>query len=466
MTHSKNEWWIQGSDLHIGDTINLEEDGITMTSFRHSYEKINDLKLFTHEDYPEYCLIYSSSFPMLDIWKYNIRHDAVPGTSYTKFIKLPLMDVYHGERIVSCPYSPETIVYQKDCFIINWSNTNQSTFEISSKSFINETLPIRKTSDYNIEDLITLYSPCNKFYIKYAKEFEFVDVFNEQDEFLFRLKHNTYKSYYCCNIIEFVNDRILINDEHGSFGIYDMSGNLCHNICGGDEFYTNKFRIKEDDGKEYLVVYGFIWSPVNFMSIYDLNKMMIDKSYAPDQYWEKDTHDLQYPTEFIDNKVCYGMTPTDFKEFMIDKKEKKIIAKQELLNTRWNEENILKIILNEYHIDETIKNKILAYKEFPIITCFGGNSGCEFKEHADNLILKKVNENSNKRILDLIARLVFRDDYEKWSLNGSQLKEVNLIFTIDNILKMHIIIPMIKLENKDAYWFPENDENVIINFSC
>jgi len=332
---------------------------------------------------------------------------------------------------------------------------------MSSESFINEALPVQKASVYNIENEIIIHSPCGKYNIKYAKDFEFVYVFNDRDEFIFRLNHNTYKSHYCCNIIEFVKDEIVINDEHSSLGIYDMQGKLRYNVCGFDDFYTQKFRVTDDD-TDYLVLYGFIWSPVHFMSIYDLNKMVVDESYEPDRYWEKDTRDLGVTVTSIDNKVCYGMTPSVFKSFMIDKKNKEVIEKQELLNTRWTEDNILKIIVNDYPVDETIKNKILSSIDCPNITCFGGKSGSEFKEHAENIILKSVN---NRKIIDFIARIIICDDYTKYSSNGTDLKEVNLIFTIDDILKIHIIIPMTKIAQKDTYWFPENDEHVVINFT-
>jgi hypothetical protein len=463
MSHARNEWWLEDSELHIGDTIILEDDGITIPSFRHSYETINDLKLFTHE---EYCIVYSTSYPMLDIWKYKVGNGTVAGTTYTKTLKMPAMDLYHAERIVSRPYTPVEIEYRNNSFIISWSHDHhQSTFDISSECFTNEAFPAKKASDFKIENEIIIHSPCGKYYIKHSKEVrEGVYIFNSQDDFLFDLKHNTYQSHYCCNIIEFVADKIVINDQHASLGIYDLSGQWCHRIYGDDEFYTQKFRVKDDDGKEYLVLYGFIWAPVYFMSIYDIEQMVADKSYEPDQYWERDTAGLGNADEDVDvgvagNKVCHGMTPSVFKEFMIQKKENEKIAKRELLNKRWNEDNMLKAILVSHPIDETIKSKILSAKECPRITCFGGNSGSEFEEHAENIVLKPV----AKSIVDFIAGMIVGDYYSK--KNSIYLKEVNLIFTVDCILRIHIIIPMTKITDKDSYLFPENDEQVSISFS-
>jgi hypothetical protein len=197
------------------------------------------------------------------------------------------------------------------------------------------------------------------------------------------------------------------------------------------------------------------------MSIYDIEQMVVDESYEPEQYWERDTAGLEdAEVGVVGNKVCYGMTPSVFKKFMIQKRESEKIAKQELLNKRWNEDNMLKAILVSHPIDETIKSKILSSKECPHITCFGGNSGSEFKEHAANIVLKPV----AKSIVDFIARMIVGDYYSK--KNSIYLKEVNLIFTVDCILRIHIIIPMTKITDKDSYLFPENDEQVNITCTC
>lgn len=462
--HAINEWWLKDNNLHIGDTIKLEEEGITIPSYRHSYKNIPDLTLVNHG---EYCVVYSTSFPMLDIWKYVIGHGAVPGTIYSKSLKLPLLDIYHAGKIGSRPHIPITIECTSDFITIYWSNQgHKSIFEISSETFLEDELPAQRASDYYIEKGLMIQSPCKTYYAKYAKKYENVYIFNDHDEFLFRLDHNTYKSHYCCNIIEFVNDKIIINDHHSSIGIYDMTGKLCHKFCGCDEFYTQKFRVKEDDGKEYLVLYGFIWSPVYFMSIYEIEKMISDGSYEPDQYWERDTADLgdaEVDVAVLGNKVCYGMSPSAFKAYMIDKKNKVMMAKRELLKKRWSEDNMLKVILNGCQgVDKTIKQKILSSTECPKITCFGGNSGSEFVDHANNLILKPVSNS----IVDFIARILiscYDNVYSK--KNGIYLKEVNLIFTVEGMLNIHIIIPMIKIADKDSYLFPENDESVTINFS-
>lgn len=515
MSREENEWWIKKSCLHIGNTINLDEEGITIPSYRYSYsEKIKDLEIFTHPDHPEYCLIYSKSFPIFNIWKYEVKKSAVAGTTYSKFLRFPSMDVFHVNRILERPYTPDRIDYNNELgqFIIYWSDSQDehSIFEISKDTIVYEKLPIHRKNEYIIEsrsslpngesrsskeekdiesssddeseaenaDMKMLHSPCKNYYIKYAKEFEFVDVFNSQGEFLFRLTHNVYKSYHCCMIIEFVYNkdnelRILINDQHSVLSIYDMEGKLCHNIESGDEFYTHMFRIKEDN-KEYLVLYGFIWAPIYFMSIYDLEKLVSEEDYEPDQYWEKDTGDLKRNlNDCKDNIVCFGMSPNKFKAFMLEKNIKKEIALKELLNKRWNEENILKLILDEKTrvsfeplIDRNLRHNmlgILLYKDSPNITCFGGNSGYEFKYHADDIIIKEVNHTKqNKLVIDLLARMVFSDDYEKWASNGSDLKEVNLIFTIDNCIKMQIIIPMVQIHDKKTNWFPEDDKDVLI----
>jgi hypothetical protein len=370
------------------------------------------------------------------------------------------MDIYHSEKIGTRPYIPVNIECAEDSFIIYWSHQgHKSKFDLSSETFVDEELPPQKVSDFLIEEELIVHSPDKKYYAKYAKRYENVYVFNSHDEFLFRLQHNIYKSNYCCNIIEFVNDRILINDHHSSLGIYDMTGKLCHGICGYDEFYTQKFRVKEEDGKEYLVLYGFVWSPVYFMSIYDLEQMVNDESYEPDQYWERETAELG-DVAVVGNKVCYGMSPSVFKAYMIDKKNKQMMAKRELLNKRWVEDNMLKVILNGYQ--GVVKHQILSSTECPKITCFGGNSGSEFEEHADNIVLKPV----TKGIIDFIARMIISEYDNVYSKKlGIYLKEVNLIFTVADILKIHIIIPMTKIEDKDSYLFPESDDSVTINFS-
>jgi len=496
-----NEWWLKCSDLHIGNKIKLEDEGIAIPSYRYSYtKKIKGLKLFTHPDHPEYCLVYSTNFPIFNIWKYNIKQEAVAGTIYSKFLRFPKIDVFHINKILDRPYSPVNIECKKGQFIIYWHSDihdDHSIFEISENRIVYEKLPIHRNNEYIIEstsdsdesdsddpgdkDLKMLYSPCNNYYIKYAKGFEFVDVFNSQNDFLFRLTHNVYKSYYCCTIIEFVYNRdnelrILINDQHSCLGIYNMNGDLCFDNCLGDEFYTHMFRVTENK-KEYLVLYGFKWGPINFISIYDLEKLVSDEDYEPEQYWEIDTKDLELNlNDCKDNNVCYGMTPDNFMKFMGDKKAKEENIQRELLNKRWLEENILKLILDEKtlvsfgnHIDQKLKeniDQILSYDKCPNITCFGGNSGSEFSYHADDIITKEVNHKKpDKIVIDLMARLVFKDDYDKWSKNGTDLKEVNFIFTIDKSIKMQVIIPMIKLQDKSTNWFPEHDENVKINIT-
>ena len=84
----------------------------------------------------------------------------------------------------------------------------------------------------------------------------------------------------------------------------------------------------------------------------------------------------------------------------------------------------------------------------PKITCHGGNSGREFKENAEDIILNKFNGN----IIDFIGNLIIGNNYKEYS--------ETLIFLIENI-----IIPMKKLEYNNTYSFPETFEKAYIKLN-
>ena len=230
-----------------------------------------------------------------------------------------------------------------------------------------------------------------------------------------------------------------------------------HNIVGetGDEFFMQKYRVQEDS-KDYLVIYGFIWAPIYFIAIYDLEQMITNSEYEPEQYWEKDFIDYEL-------NVCFGMNIKTFKTYIEDKRIQKLNAKQDLLNQRWLslDNNFIRYVLSEYEIDHKIKNHILDLQTCPKITCHGGNSGNEFLENAECIIVKKFNGN----IIDFFASMVtICDNYNRFAENGIHLQEVNLIFMIEEILIIHIVIPMNKLDGKDTYWFPKSCKDIDKNY--
>ena len=228
MAIKSNEWWLYKSEekeniykLHIGEKIHLEEAGITIPSFRYLYSNINDLNIYTNINYPEYCIVYSKSFPILDIWKYIIKNESVPGTCYSKCLKFPKdLNIYHTKRIVSNPYSSAEILYSDNTFIIKWSENYESIFDIQSETFIKHNLPIRALTELEKES-IKIYDDYQILY-NTSKKSEFIDVFY-QNIFKYRLHHNTYKRDITCIIIETYNNHIIINDNHGSLGIYNIN---------------------------------------------------------------------------------------------------------------------------------------------------------------------------------------------------------------------------------------------------
>jgi len=189
--------------------------------------------------------------------------------------------------------------------------------------------------------------------------------------------------------------------------------------------------------------------------------MITNQEYEPEQYWEKDFSDLKYIEQYDKPNVCYGMDINTFKSYIKNKHEKDLFEKQELSNQRWLsiENNFIRYLLSEYNVESEIKNHILELNKCPKITCHGGNSGREFKENAEDIILNKFNGN----IIDFIGNLIIGNNYKEYSETLTQ--EVNLIFLIENILKIHIIIPMKKLECKNTYWFPETFEKAYIKLN-
>lgn len=460
-----SNFWLDNSEkdcisLHIGDKIKLEEYGITIPSYRYSYKNIKDLYIFTHD---KYAIIYTKhcnnhDIPICDIWKYIIKQQTVPGIIYTKYLKFPKdQDIYHAERVFSLPYSPEEIIYIDNTFVIRWNSDHECIFDISSETIVKEDYPVRTMTCSNMLNY-------GDYQINYIDKSEYVDVFY-QNKFKYRLNHNTYQNYRTCTILEIYKSYIIINHKHGLLGVYDIvTGKLLHEIIGetGDEFFMHKYRIQEDS-KEYLVLYGFIWAPAYFIAIYDLDLiisnnldlMISDNSYEPEQYWEKDFSKLEAIN--IEKTIWFDIDIKTFKTYIKDKQAKELFEKQELLNQRWlfTENNFIRYALSEYKIDsEIIKNDILSLQTCPHITCHGGISGSEFKENAEDIIIKEFNGN----IIDFFGNIILHcDNYKTYSEIGLGLKEVNLIFVIHDILKIHIVIPMKKIEGKETYWFPESD---------
>jgi hypothetical protein len=454
-----NQWRVSDGCLHIGETICMG-----VPSYRYS-ESLEKIRLFTHLDHPDYCFVYSTELSLFDVWKYKMDNkNTIAGTTGS------FDGAGHIKHIARRRHCPVNIESFGDNIILQWNGACQSVFYFANENIIDEFEildgPKRRFSDVS-PHMMTLRSSCDKYCIVQRKDSEIFDVFNtETDLFLFGLTHNMYKSSVCCTIVEFAYTangdlRIFINDEHACIGIYDMSGNTCHSLCDSDDFFTKMTRVV-DDGKEYLVVYGFIWSPVHFMAIYEIEKMVTDASYEPDKYWEGDFEDFE----------AFNMTPNQFKTHMIEKRARAAAELKQRMDNAWtnrtNPNIIRRIFENTEDVNEDVAkyiSNLLAENICPDIVCFGGQSDMEFKEHASRIITNPVNNDKKDAIvIDAIARIIFSDDYETYAVNGSGLKQSNLIFTFNDILQVNIVIQMVQISD-DSYWFPAHDSDVKFVFS-
>ncbi len=503
LTRQPNEWWLSDhGDLHIGDTIKSQDGHCTVSSLRYEYHT-KDLELVVHQPY---CFVYSKKFPFLDVWE-CYKNDG--GTEYptasiswtgrfTGQIPEDIKDkIYNVKKVYDYPYFVDHI----DFPYIIWKNGDKTFYN-------NENIKQERTwTEFDKTNISTKYSKCSRYVATYfdrdnkEEDNEYVDVFDViEDKWLFRVNHNTYKSHYICKVVEFIENNgdvyLLINDEHSLLSLYDMNGKVFKTFEGRDDFYTRYYRVI-DNNKEWLVFYGFIWSPVYFMKMFDVEQMMNVDEYEPEEYakYLKNIHKIG---EVVSNKVCIFndeyYAPTEYRD-LVKRTEAEIQAKYiAKLKKLWkNDNNVFKKILrNETNCDVSFKNiddqeRIvkLIEKDITNAKCIGGNSGGDFSEHLECMLTSSItdlwNDDYEKTpdfikgqddtiIVDTIASTLYHS-YKKYTNiiskykdNGTTLTEVNLIFSFvfdePTELVVQIKFDMIPTDKPHMYYYPDNDNKI------
>jgi hypothetical protein len=504
-----NEWWISDTgNLHIGDTIKSQDGYCTVSSHRYNYHK-KDLKLVVHQPY---CFVYSDKFPFLDVWECYKKKDGEQPTasiSWTGRWSFALPEdikdkIYNVKKIHHYPYFVDDIEFP---YII-WKNGEKTQFDDTDVTFK------RTWTEFDKTNVIVKYSTSSRYVAAFFDKLddnsdddndddndaEYVDVFDTiEDKWLFRVNHNTYHREYICKVVEFIENNehtyVLINDEHSVLSLYDMEGNVYKQFDDGDDFYTEYYRVIDDE-KEWIVFYGFVWSPLPFMKIFDVEKMMDIEDYEPELYTnylrtiDKNSKNIVQAS----NKVCRFSeeyyTPTEYRDLVKnteDEIERRYITK---LNSLWKNDNIFKKILKDQTVanikykNTEVKEKVadLLNKEVTNGSCIGGNSGCKFR---DNLLYvlspfediwndwkptpSFITGNQDTFIVDAIASTImypykkYNNIIDNYETKGISLKVVNLIFSLvfDKIeLEIQIKFNMMPTEDTQVFHFPDDDNSV------
>lgn len=295
-----DEWYLDVTKgvLHIGTEINGSL--CTVPSHRVSWPDASRRQLAIL-DMGSWCIIYSRTFPLLEIFE-----------SYIETVDIPedLKDhTWFGVRqIAHYPYCVEDICFSGDSVTVFWKGGGSPlVLKSVSSAFLPSDLvdleikPVRTLDDLikyadndsdnddhdDIGILVKRASPCGRFIAAFFERGDFVDVFDMEcrgGRFMYQVRHNEYQRHIICNVVEFVGDekklRLLINTQHACLTVYEAeTGNKLFSHYTNDEFYSNVFRVKGESG-EHLVLYGFVWGPIFFMRVCDLNTLVeLPKSY-------------------------------------------------------------------------------------------------------------------------------------------------------------------------------------------
>ena len=219
--------FVNNCELHVGEIS------------RYKYDE-QDLNFELDIDDENICYIYSTSSPLVDVWK-------------------------------------------------KYSSDESEEWDI--KNEISYTTP--ESIDPTIQsELLRFTTITNQEYTAvYNNKLPCVDVL-KGGEFLFRIMHNEYHNDNMCRVVEFIENKhhgllLLINDYHNCLSFYDMEKNMVKRYQGIDDFYTEYYRVQENN-RDLLVIYGFYWSPVTFMKIMDIEKMLDTDGYKGGEYFPKD----------------------------------------------------------------------------------------------------------------------------------------------------------------------------------
>jgi hypothetical protein len=496
-----DEWWLSETGcLHIGDTIESQDGCCTVSSYRYNYHK-KDLKLVVHQPY---CFVYSEKFPFLDVWECYKKQDGEHPTASISWTKrwsgtLPedIKDkIYNVKKLHHYPYFVDNIKFP----YIVWRNGEKTRYDDTNVTFK------RSWTEFDKTHTSLKYSNCSRYVAAYFEsdnnddnDDEYVDIFDTfEDKWLFRVNHNTYHRYHICKVVEFIENNgdiyVLINDEHSVLSLYDMEGRIYKQFEDGDDFYTDYYRIIDSE-KEWLVFYGFIWSPLPFMKIFDVQEMISNDEYEPELYTNYlriiDKNKNSDNIVKTSNKVCRFKeeyyTPTEYRDLVRktdDEIERNYITS---LNSLWKNDNIFKKILR----DQTVANikytstevretvALLLTEEVTNGLCIGGNSGCKFR---DNLVymlspiedawndyegeISFVKGNENTLIVDAIASTLmypykkYTNIIDNYETKGTSLKVVNLIFSLvfdKKELDMQVKFNMRPTDDTELFHFPDND---------
>ena len=132
---------------------------------------------------------------------------------------------------------------------------------------------------------------------------------------LFTLKRNTYRMSDIGFIMEFLEHPetketlFIFNPQHGELSLYNMKGEKVKEGKANDEFFTSLTFIND----EYFLLNGWIWQPMSFFSIYNINKFITDPDYCP--RWEFEQDGCPMPT-VKDGKIVMGAFIFELKFFM------------------------------------------------------------------------------------------------------------------------------------------------------
>ena len=202
---------------------------------------------------------------------------------------------------------------------IEWHTGHTSVFDLSMLDWRDHPPPVTvcRSVEPKSAALSRTTSPCRRYVAIWdaSAEFPFVDVYetpspSSSSSFLFRVLHNDYKLYCTSTLVCFarVDDRrvrLLINDQHARLGVYGVeSHERCVNkhgmgvplfgrYVGGDlagNGFINEYAVRGD----WLVIYGFVWSPINFQEVHRLSVMAND-AVGCDEYAPHVTTAFEFP---------------------------------------------------------------------------------------------------------------------------------------------------------------------------
>jgi hypothetical protein len=420
-------------ELHVGETIDTQD--YTIPSLRFKY-KIPNLKFEISITDPDICYVYSTTFPLVDVWHKYINNDDD--------------DIYIIFK--------EKLEVSSDVDLWHIELKNSYAQLINN---IDEFDPSKKPSfTSSVWSSFTKYMTKmnGKYTAVYVEKLPWVDVF-ENDQFCFRARHNMYNKKCTTTVVDLVNisdeTYLFINDVHSCISFYNMQGTRVKRHEESDMFMTSFFIVKgtEVHQKPMVVIYGYVWSSVFYFKVYELERMFNEKNYKGIMFnWNGDY------TEFPDDntgKVCVYKdkmyTPYEATELKaIDERNKEGIRIKTIQN-HWKNDNVLKDILS--------KHNVIIPESIEDLQCHGGKSNTRYEKYLriiePNLLVNVWGEEfpsylGNEPLVDRLITIIFQNyvDNRRIIENGfnSQMDYTcNLVYTINTLDYVYDIT--IKVQN-------------------